>query len=270
MKGYFSDIMLSDTIKKNNMEKKKQIISFVDAKLKMKVPYPNKSLYFLNIPANIFQTWHTKTLPPGMQMAVNNLKASGIRFKYQLFDDNDCKEFIKNNFDESVFNAYNSLKPGAYKADLWRYCVLYKEGGIYLDIKYFPVNAFQLKNLIEREHFCLDADNNGIYNAIMVCKPGNTVLKKAIYQIVENVKTKYYGKSCLDPTGPGLLSQYFTREEKNNMDLTHEFRVSLDYRYILYNKYYVFQSYPNYRNEHHVFKKEEHYGHLWNIRNIYN
>ena len=269
MNNYFSDIIKSDIIKKDENDKKKQILSLIDTKLKMKIIYPNKSIYTFYIPTNIFQTWHTKTLPSGMQMAVNNLRASGPRFNYELFDDNECREFIKNNFNESVLNAYDNLKPGAYKADLWRYCILYIKGGIYIDIKYLPVNGFKLVNLIEKEHFCLDADNNGIYNAIMVCKQGNSILKKAIYQIVENVRTKYYGQKCLDPTGPGLLSVYFTKKEKDNMDLKHEFKISLDYRYILYNKYYIFQSYPNYINEHNVFKNKDHYSHLWNIKNIY-
>ena len=34
-----------------------------------------------------------------------------------------------------VLNAYDSLIPGAYKADLFRYLVLYREGGVYLDCK---------------------------------------------------------------------------------------------------------------------------------------
>jgi mannosyltransferase OCH1-like enzyme len=237
--------------------------------MKMKIPYPIKSNFVFNIPANIFQTWHSKNLPPGMQMAVNNLRAAGPRFHYQLFDDQDCRDFIKNNFEENVLTAYDRLIPGAYKADLWRYCVLYKEGGVYLDIKYLPVNGFRIGNLLEKEHFCLDADGNGIYNAIMVCKAGNEILRKAIYQVVENVRAKYYGGSCLDPTGPGLLARYFSREQKNAMDLSHEYHLSMNYRFVLFNTYYVFQSYPKYINEHNQNQKVHHYSRLWGERKIY-
>ena len=31
--------------------------------------------------------------------------------------------------------AYDCLRPASYKADLWRYCVLYTHGGIYLDVE---------------------------------------------------------------------------------------------------------------------------------------
>ena len=218
------------------IRKKKSIdISALNNSIKMKVPFPMKQIYNCIIPANLFQTWHSKNLPPLMANAVAKLREINPRFNYQLYDDNDCREFIKNNFDENILNAYDGLIPGAYKADLWRYCILFKKGGIYLDIKYIPANGFKLINLLEKEHFCLDVDNNGIYNAIIVAKPGNNILLKAINQIAINVKEKYYGETFLYPTGPGLLAQYFSREEKNNINLKHECRISLNFRYILYN-----------------------------------
>ena len=63
------------------------------------------------------------------------LQEQNPEFKYYLYDDDMCKEFIKDNFDDEILYTFNKLKPGAYKADLWRYCILYIKGGIYLDIK---------------------------------------------------------------------------------------------------------------------------------------
>ena len=42
--------------------------------------------------------------------------------------------FIKNNFPKKIYDAYCRILPGAYKADLWRYCILYIYGGVYVDI----------------------------------------------------------------------------------------------------------------------------------------
>jgi hypothetical protein len=84
-----------------------------------------------------------------------------------------------------------------------------------------------------------------------------------------HVRNKYYGSGCLDPTGPGLLARYFSREQKNVMDLGHEFHLSFNYRFVLFNGYYVFQSYPEYINEHGRNQKVEHYSTLWGKRNIY-
>ena len=179
--------------------------------------FPMKNYYKTQIPLNIFQTWHTKNLPPLMSKNVELIKSSNPAFNYQLFDDEDCYNFIKENFDENTLNTFSRLIPGAYKADFWRYCILYKLGGIYLDIKFKPVNGFKFINLSENEHWVLDSDKVGIYNALMVCKPGNPILLKAINQIIENVNNNYYGHHCLCPTGPLLLSTYFTENEKKKL-----------------------------------------------------
>ena len=235
-----------------------------------KKPYILKQNYKPIIPLKIFQTWHTKDLPVHMNNRVEHLKKTNPRFEHYLYDDNDCREFIKSHFTIEVLNAYDRLIPGAYKADLWRYCILYKLGGIYLDIKYIPVNNFKFINLIEQEHWVLDNDKVGIYNALMVCKPNNEILLKAINQIVINVKTKFYGKCFLEPTGPKLLATYFNDEERNKLDTKHIVMGHQDYdKYILFNGFTILRCYPGYLTERENYSKKRHYGILWKERQIY-
>ena len=89
-------------------------------KYRLETKYPNKPVYNSVIPLKIFQTWHTKNLPPNMKTAVEIVKKINPRFEHHLFDDDDCREFIKNNFPEAVLQAYDGLIPGAYKADVCR------------------------------------------------------------------------------------------------------------------------------------------------------
>jgi mannosyltransferase OCH1-like enzyme len=270
MSKFLSTVFNSPIIKKNKMEKVMNQINYVQIAEKIKIPYPMKNTYNCVIPADIYQTWHTKNLPPLMLQAVKTIQAVNPKFNYTLFDDNDCRNFIQDNFDRSVLDAFDILKPGAYKADLWRYCILYKRGGVYLDIKYIPVNGFKLINLLEKEHWVLDADKNGVYNAVMVCKAGNPILLNAINQIVEHVKNKYYGNNALEVTGPLLLARYFNKDEKNNFDMKHFMHVSQNNRFVSLNNYIVLKSYNGYINESKKFQKNEYYGVLWNNRNIYN
>lgn len=226
----------------------------------------------IQIPANIFQTWQTHKIAPKMFNAIKMLRQQNPRFKYYLFSDNDCRLFISKHFEPAVLNAYDRLIPGAYKADLWRYCILYKYGGIYLDIKYIPDNNFKFVNLLTKEHFVLDCDNDGIYNAFMVCKAGNEILLKAINQIVENVKNKFYGNSFLEPTGPKLLSKYFTHQEKMALDMKHGLRNSGtedSKKYISYNNMNVLKCYSGYHNERSKYSEKRHYGQLWNEKIVY-
>ena len=170
------------------------------------------------IPLKIYQTWYTKQLPELLQNNINILKEQNPEFKFFLFDDNDCRDFIQCHFDISVLDAFDKLIPGAYKADLFRYCILYIQGGIYLDIKYYGINGFKFITLIDKEYLVQDllTSGEGIYNALMICKAGNQLLWKAIQNIVENVSTLFYGISTLEPTGPLLLKKIIMNNNNND------------------------------------------------------
>jgi len=254
----------------NNYHKKDDVKEklYNEYKKKLQISYPLKENYNPVIPLNIYQTWHTKKLPEKMFKTVNLIKNLNPRFNYQLFDDNDCREFIKNNFELNVLHAFDSLIPGAYKADLWRYCVLYKNGGIYLDIKYKPLNNFRFITMTEKEHWVLDVDKSGVYNALMICKPRNEILLKAINKVVENVKKKYYGNSALEPTGPQLLASFFNSEEKKIFDMKHKVLFSNINKFIFFNNYIIFVPYNNYINDN-ITKLHPHYSELWNKKKIY-
>jgi len=240
-------------------------------------PFPLKEFYEPIIPLHVYQTWKTKELPPIMKNFNNLLKEQNPEFQFHLYDDNDCREFISQHFDSDVVHAFDSLKPGAYKADLWRYCVLYINGGIYLDIKYYGINGFKLISLTEKEHYANDwtpktkgLDINfekGVYNAIMVTLPGNEILKKCIDRIVLHVKIKFYGINPLHPTGPFLLKEYFTNEERKEWNLNLYIRFHDCIRYDLYP---ILTYYKQYRNEQNKNLHIKHYDPLWREKNIYN
>jgi mannosyltransferase OCH1-like enzyme len=53
-----------------------------------------------------------------------------------MYDVDDQREYIKNNFKNDVLKTFDSLNSYTKKSELWKYCILYKKGGIYLDTKY--------------------------------------------------------------------------------------------------------------------------------------
>ena len=53
------------------------------------------------------------------------------------FDDLDCKRYMRKQPRE-VYDAYQRLRPGAFKADLFRLCLLYEKGGVYVDCEATP------------------------------------------------------------------------------------------------------------------------------------
>jgi mannosyltransferase OCH1-like enzyme len=54
-------------------------------------------------------------------------------YEYRFLDDYDIIDFIKKDFPEYL-ECYKKLKHGASKADLWRYLIIYKNGGVYADM----------------------------------------------------------------------------------------------------------------------------------------
>ena len=227
------------------------------------------------IPLNIFQTWCTLDLPPRMKENMVSLKNKNPEFKHYLYDDDMCRKFITDNFDEEILYTYNKLKPGAFKADLWRYCILYKYGGIYIDIKYDCCNEFKLIQLTNKEYYVRDRIINGIdagiYNAFIVSLPYNNKLLKSIYNIVENVKNIYYYQNnnyildSLNITGPMLLTQQFNISELDNLILSF----SECGNYIKLQNHNILKKYKAYDIEK-KYNNREYYTILYKNYDIYN
>jgi mannosyltransferase OCH1-like enzyme len=266
--------MISFKYKKE--DNKKKIIEFNKEKI-YSLPYTFfKRDYTPIVPLTVYQTWFSKNLPSGMHKSRELLKSQNPRFEFYLYDDNECREFIKKHFNEDVLNAFDSLIPGAFKADLWRLCILYINGGIYMDIKMTCVNGFKLIELTENEHFVLDRvgcfESNTklpIFNALLVCKKNNPFLLLGINKIVENVKNKYYGPNPLYPTGPGMLGDII---ENNNIKLNIDL-LNYDNSYMLFkNRFVISIRYPEYfdeKNESYKTINKKHYDYHWKEKNVY-
>lgn len=226
--------------------------------------------YGTSIPRIIYQTWASKDLSPDMENAIKKLKDANHAFEHKLFDDDDCREFIAKHYPKQIVWAYDKLIPGAYKADLWRYCILYIHGGIYLDIKYVPVDGFSFEEIIDKEHLCKDRpvffeNGNGIYNAIIITQKGNRYLEKAINKIWYNCFFNNYNVSALHITGPGLLSEIVPVNYPYSMDYKHPDEIVMDHKTI-------FVGYPTYRDyikTYNIKCKKEHYSESFGKRRVY-
>jgi len=196
-------------------------------------------------------------------------------YKIQYYDDIDCYEIIKNNFEPDVLYAYNMLKPTAYKADLFRYCILYLYGGIYSDLTQnflVPLNNiidFNKDTLILTEDRYIKEVKNKCIQISFICSiPKNIIFKKAIDKVVLNVKNNYYGYSMFDITGPCLFKNVL-----NNVNINYILKSKqvdndtiIDYN----NSIKIINMYS--KNHHKMLynKNNLRYGPLWASRNIYN
>lgn len=158
------------------------------------------------IPKQIFQTWKTKTqLSPLMLEAVQSVKQLNPEYSYTLFDDFDCETMLQSlsTHDPRFLQAYLRLKPGAFRADLWRYIMLYYYGGVYLDVDFHAY--VPLRELIEPTDDLVSAKDRpqaGIYQAFLACRPHHPAIWRVIELTLDNIlhQRPYHDKLAV--TGP--------------------------------------------------------------------
>ena len=190
-------------------------------------------------------------LPPKMYECVRDnlvLNNVGVDCIHYLFNDAACREFIAREYPPDVLFAYDRLIPTAFKADLWRYCVLYKYGGVYLDAKLgwrgggggggggggvtlrMVVERWLIDGgagddcllVLERDGIGLwPTGHFGIHNAFIITKPKNSLLLDCIFNIVSYAKVCGLGDAGygdigwitrpLFVTGPGLLGNVWRK-----------------------------------------------------------
>jgi FkbM family methyltransferase len=226
------------------------------------------------IPKKIWQTWHTKDISIEMKANIELLKTQHSDFEYNLYDIEDSRDFIGKHFPEEILNTYDNLIPYAYKSDLFRYCILYIYGGIYLDVKYQFCNSFHLNYLIDREHFVLDRPgfalpgNISIQNGFIITRTGNPILLDSINEIVLNVRNNYYGHSSLCPTGPCLLGVIYRKYYKTNEFMMY---FNNEGTMITYDKLPILKFYDTYYTKDNIVNNTKvlRYVELFDLKQIY-
>ena len=117
------------------------------------------------------------------QKVWDNLNKFAPDYKILFYSDEACKDFIKKNYDKKIFNMYEKLRHGAHKADLFRYCCLYKLGGVYLDIKMKPEKMLNKIFNHNREGMLYTSLSNMgeyIFQGILASYPQNSIFLELI------------------------------------------------------------------------------------------
>ena len=90
------------------------------------------------IPRLLHQTYKSKIVEDAaLKSNIEHLKTLNPFWRYTLYDDADIEEFILRSYGTEIYAYYQRIEPcyGAAKADFFRYLLMYKCGGVYLDIK---------------------------------------------------------------------------------------------------------------------------------------
>lgn len=239
-------------------------------------------------------------LPKEIVQNLNLMKKYNPDYIQVYFSDNDIRTFIQEEF-PSYLEYYDLLIPGAFKSDFWRLLVLYRYGGVYIDMGYEPkvsLDSF-IDNLTDEFVIPLDEPTqelnhiSALHNAFIGSYPQHPFIFLCIKEIVKNIKNRYFGKTALDITGPHLLGKVFSRDilqDSDKIELSQNIYIIDGNKYNFLTYLFVDVRYDDgryvggiyiktdkifntkFKNYHQVMYKNrnvEHYGILWHTNRVY-
>lgn len=115
------------------------------------------------IPRLLHQTCASKhSLPTAVLANVEQLTVCNPDWRHTVYEDAQVLDYIRRHFEPAVFETAKTISPsyGVVLADLFRYLVVYREGGVYLDIKSTVTRPLRLA-IHPSDNFLLSKWKNG-------------------------------------------------------------------------------------------------------------
>lgn len=178
----------------------------------------------MSIPKQIFQTFKTFNLPWITRFYIKRMKNKNPNWTYHFYDDKAIERFFKEEFPEEYYRAYKSLTIGAAKADFFRYAILYKKGGLYLDIDSYTSSKLDDFILPDDEFIVTHEGNPGLYcQWALISNKNHPFLKRTLEKVLDNIQTHRYPNDVHKTTGPTVYTEAINEVLAENPEVEHRF-----------------------------------------------
>ncbi len=139
-------------------------------------------------------------------------------FKYKCLNDKQANREIKLSGWPDLIEAYDSVRSTSYKADLLRYYLLYKYGGIYTDDKSlfrYPLDSDVFGKVFNDPgcdgalivvESCLNPEI-----AFLASKKGSRLIKGVLELAISNINKRFYAESPFEITGNKCFQEVLKR-----------------------------------------------------------
>lgn len=143
-------------------------------------------------PESIHQYWHSPELPNEVVASQQSLKSLNPSWRATMWSQHGAADFIQRHFGDGVAEVFAKCKIPAMQSDLFRYCVLLREGGVYLDsdaIAHLPFYQWldPAADITLPITNIADPAKPGLGNGFIASAAGNPLLAFALGQCVHNV-----------------------------------------------------------------------------------
>jgi mannosyltransferase OCH1-like enzyme len=156
------------------------------------------------IPKIIHQIWLGSDFPERYKEFQNKLIKLHPDWEYKLWTDKDVDEFcLKNN------ELYYNIKNKGAKSDIFRYEILEKMGGVYLDIDFDPVKPFDDLCYLDFFAGCGHVPDAEVFNSIMASSPNHKYIKKLVIELQKMKTFSDHIEGVMQNTGPYFITRNF-------------------------------------------------------------
>lgn len=210
------------------------------------------------IPTNIFQTFKSKKLPLVTRWHIWNIQRQNPEYQYFLYDDADIEKFLKAEFPPEYFAAYDRLTIGAAKADFFRYAILYKRGGVYLDID--SGISRPLRKLIREDDKALLSRERHVHffcQWALIFEEGHPFLKRTMELMLDNIETHRFPHDVHATTGPTVFTKAVNECLAEDPSIPHRIFDGIEYRGYLKFKYKLGKFFLYSKKSEHWKRKQE-------------
>jgi mannosyltransferase OCH1-like enzyme len=171
------------------------------------------------IPKVIYQTFKTNKLPWLTRLHIFIFRKKNPGYDYKFYDDAAIEKFLDEEYGEDLLNLYRRINIGAAKADFFRYAILYKKGGIYLDIDSLITKNLERLILPDDEAIISRERNPPLYvQWALIYNAGHPFLAKTMEKMTDNLLNNRYPHDVHQMTGPSVYTSAIEEclaEDKN-------------------------------------------------------
>jgi mannosyltransferase OCH1-like enzyme len=174
------------------------------------------------IPPIIHQTWKTKEAPAKWKAYVQKVQDLNPGWEYRLWSDEENDAFVKKEFPD-FYATYQGFAKNIMRADVIRYLLMYKIGGVYLDLDYEVLSPFDFAEhtlILPMNRSKQAGDHqNELGNCFFASTPGHPFWLDVINDLKDHppVITEYTG--VVEATGPRLLTRIYNQHTYSNVHL---------------------------------------------------
>jgi Glycosyltransferase sugar-binding region containing DXD motif len=149
-----------------------------------------KEMSMSTIPKHFHQTWDNSqncNASPTIPTTILNqtLRHLPPGFTYKCHTLKDMQDYLYDHWGDNMLRLFNSYKKMAHRVDLWRYCILYEQGGIYMDADCVLLGSIAPLLRYDVVHVINNRGAKDIFNGFIMTSPGNEVIKEIIEYMVK-------------------------------------------------------------------------------------